>query len=150
MKKLFTLLLLTLLPLVANSQTGIAGIYYYLNSRGETKTAEVTSNPDKYSGDIVIPSNVTYNDVTYSVTSIGSSAFSGCTELTSVTIPENVTNIGSNAFSSCSSMTSVTISNGVETIGRAAFSDCSALTSVTIPNSVTQINQYAFSNSYSF
>ena len=146
MKKLFTLLLLTLLPLVANSQTGIAGIYYYLNSRGETKTAEVTSNPDKYSGDIVIPSNVTYNDVTYSVTSIGSSAFSGCTELTSVTIPENVTNIGSNAFSSCSSMTSVTISNGVETIGRAAFSDCSALTSVTIPNSVTQINQYAFSN----
>ena len=144
MKKVFTLLLLILLPLMASSQTEIAGIYYYLYSYGETKTARVTSDPDKYSGDIVIPSTVTYNDVTYSVTSIGSSAFSGCTELTSVTIPESVTSIGSYAFQDCSGLTSVTIGDGVETIGHSAFNNCGALTSVTIPNSVTSIGDYAF------
>ena len=78
MKKFATLLLLTLLPLVASSQpTAISGIYYNLYSSSDVKTATVMSNPDKYSGDIVIPSTVTYNDVTYSVTSIGGYAFNG-------------------------------------------------------------------------
>ena len=58
MKKLVTLLLLTLLPLVASSQTAISGIYYYLDSWSDVKTASVTSNPDKYSGDIVLPQEV--------------------------------------------------------------------------------------------
>ena len=101
MKKFATLLLLTLLPLVASSQTAISGIYYNLNSWSDVKTAEVTSNPDKYSGDIVIPSTVTYNDVTYSVTSIDVRAFQECGGLTSVVIPESVTYIGESAFSGC-------------------------------------------------
>ena len=132
MKKVFTLLLLALLPLVASSQTGIAGIYYFLDSWSETKTAEVTSNPDKYSGDIVIPSTVTYNDVTYSVNSIGNSAFSGCTELTSVTIPESVTEIKDYAFQGCSTLTTVTIGKGVSEIYGNAFQDCSSLNAVHI------------------
>ncbi len=144
MKKLFTLLLLTLLPLVASSQTGIAGIYYYLDSYGETRTAQVTSNPDKYSGDIVIPSTVTYNDVTYSVNSIGNSAFSGCTELTSVTIPESMTYIYGSAFQGCSALTSVKIPDSVTEIGRSAFAGCSALTTVTIGKGVSTIYRDAF------
>ena len=74
MKQLFTLFILMLLPLLANATVdpvGISGIYYYLYSGDETPTATVTQNPNKYSGDIVIPPTVTYNDVTYSVTSIG-------------------------------------------------------------------------------
>ena len=118
MKKILLLLLLTLLPLVASSQTAISGIYYNLNSWSDVKTAEVTSNPDKYSGDIVIPESVTYEEVTYSVTSIGSYAFSDCSGLTSVTIPNSVTSIGSSAFDGCSGLNSVIIPNSVTSIGK--------------------------------
>ena len=79
-----------------------------------------------------------------SVTSIGSSAFYGCTGLTSITIPNSVTSIGSSAFYGCSGLTTVTIPNSVTSIGRGAFSDCSGLTSVTIGNSVTSIGGGAF------
>ena len=81
-----------------------------------------------------------------SVTSIGSSAFSGCSGLTSVTIPNSVTSIGSSAFWYCSGLTSVTIGSGVTSIGSSAFSGCSGLTSVTIPNKVTSISDWAFSS----
>ncbi len=47
----------------------VYGIYSNLNA--ETKTAEVTANPSKYTGTVVIPASVTYGSVTYSVTSIG-------------------------------------------------------------------------------
>ena len=79
------------------------------------------------------------------VKSIGGYAFSGCTGLTSVTIPNSVTSIGGSAFSNCTGLTSITIPNGVNSIGGYAFNSCSSLTSVTIPNSVTSISQYAFS-----
>ena len=79
-----------------------------------------------------------------SVTTIGSSAFNGCSGLTSVTIPNSVTSIGNAAFSGCSSLTSVTIPNSVTSIGHDAFNRCSGLTSVTIGNSVTSIGEYAF------
>ena len=81
-----------------------------------------------------------------SVTSIGYYAFSNCSGLTSITIPNSVTSIGYNAFSGCSSLTSVTIGNSVTSIGNYAFSGCSSLTSVTIGNSVTSIGEYAFYN----
>ena len=101
-----------------------------------------------------------------SVTSIGSSAFSGCNSLTSVTIGSEVTNIGRYAFDGCTAEikwgdnptikniggyafhgyagTSITIPNSVTSIGDSAFSGCSRLTSITIPNSVTSIGSYAF------
>ena len=78
------------------------------------------------------------------VTSIGSSAFRGCSGLTSVTIPSSVTSIGNEAFTHCSSLTSVTILEGVTSIGDQVFEGCSSLTSVTIPEGVTSIGFAAF------
>ena len=85
----------------------VDGIYYDIS---ET-TATVTYGDNEYSGDIVIPESITYNGSKYSVTSIGNWAFSFCSGLTSVTIPNSVTIIGRYAFDGCISLTSVTIPN---------------------------------------
>ena len=81
-----------------------------------------------------------------SVTSIGSSAFYGCSGLTTVTIPNSVTSIGSSAFYGCSGLSTVTIPNSVTSIGSYAFYGCRGLTSVTIPNSVTSLSDDVFSH----
>ena len=81
-----------------------------------------------------------------SVTCIGDCAFDGCCGLTSVTIPDNVTSIGYGAFQYCSGLTSVTIGNGVTSIGNEAFCGCSELAGVTIGNSVISIGYGAFTD----
>ena len=119
-------------------------LYYDIIS---DSTVEVTyyNNSNYVSGDVVIPSTVTYNGTTYSITYIGGFAFSDCSGLTSVTIPNSVTFIGGFAFSGCSGLTSINIPTGVTSIGDRAFSWCSGLTSVTIPTGVTYIGWGAFS-----
>ncbi len=150
--KLFTLFL----ALVASAGTIFAWDYEYVqigdlyyNLDAANQTAEVTSQlswSDNYSGltAATIPASVTYNSVSYSVTSIGNYAFEDCTGLTSVTIPNSVTSIGNYAFEDCTGLTSVTIPNSVTSIGYGAFYGCSGLTSVTIPNSVTSIGYDTF------
>ncbi len=157
MKKLLLFLFtLLFLPMVANADSygvKIDGICY--NLRDYNQTAEVTSsNPQyfgevtssnpQYSGEVTIPTSVTYNDNQYRVTSIGDRAFSGCSKLTSITIPNSVTGIGTDAFYGCKGLTSITIPNSVTGIGCDAFRYCSGLTSINIPNSVTTIGGGAF------
>ena len=79
------------------------------------------------------------------VTSIGYSAFEGCSSLTSLILPSSVTSIGSSAFEGCSSLTSLILPSSVTSIGSSAFEGCSGLTSLTLPSSVTSIGWATFS-----
>ena len=93
-------------------------------------------NGSKLTGSLTIPENVT---------SIGKRAFSGCSNLVSVTLSTSMIRIEESVFSGCSSLANVTIPDSVTSIGRGAFSDCSRLTNITIPDSVTSIETNAFS-----
>jgi len=95
----------------------------------------------KYKGKMPAFTNITLLDGTKG---IADNAFSGCKNLTSVTIPNSVIIIGSDAFENCTILTGVTIGKGVTSIGRAAFYDCANLNSITIPNSITNIGYVAF------
>ena len=80
-------------------------------------------------------------------TSIASNAFSGCSGLTSITIPNSVKSIGGSAFYNCSSLASITISNSVTSIGINAFQNCTAMRRIYIPSSVTTISASSYSYS---
>ena len=108
MKKRFTACLTTLILSVFFSISASAdvvkvdGIYYDISGT----TATVTQVGD-YSGDIVIPESITFENSKYSVTSIGDAAFYECIDLTSVTIPNSVTSIGECAFAYCENIENV-------------------------------------------
>ena len=102
-------------------------------------TAEITDYTGP-GGDIVIPDTIDG----YTVTTIGNEAFSWCTALTSIDIPDSVTTIGDEAFYSCDALATVNLGNGVTTIGDRAFFGCDALSTVNLGNGVTTIGDDAF------
>ena len=133
----------------------VNGLCYNFNEDGTSVTVTYMKDGnngygyyDWYScvnGELIIPSSVTYNGNTYSVTAIGKYAFDNCNGLTSVTIPSSVTSIGESSFGGCDNLKSISwLNSNVTTIGSSAFAS-TGLTSVTIPNSVTTIDSYAFS-----
>ena len=99
----------------------VNGIYDNKSADGTSVTVTYRGNSydsysNEYSGNVVIPSSVTYSGNTYAVTSIGKYAFYDCDGLTSITIPNSVTSIGDCAFSYCRGLTSITIPNSVTII----------------------------------
>ena len=134
-------LCLLLLPTKAEAAS-TNDLTFTLNADG--KSYAVTDCESSASGSLVIPA--AYNGKP--VITIGNRAFSDCTSLTSVTIPDSVTSIERSAFSWCTSLTSITIPDSVTTIGESAFLLCTSLTDVYItdPNAWCKI---AFGNNYS-
>ncbi len=108
-------------------------IYTNLNYQslgGDSVEVIAKSNGTKYEGDVVIPETVLFNGKMCRVVSIGNSAFYGCSNLTSVTIPESITTIGDAAFSGCSNLGQITVPLNVKSIGTQAFYNCSSLKTI--------------------
>ena len=141
MKKIFTVFVLMIGLLCSVccqdfSATAPSGQTLYYTIDGNT--VRVTSGYSSYpyytypTGDLEIPSSVTYQGNTYSVNSIDVGAFQDCTDLTSVIIPNSVTDIGGAAFRNCTGLTSITIPSSVSHIGCVAFKECTNLTTVNL------------------
>ena len=146
----------------------VGGIYYYITDK-TAKTVAVTPHYDDFvglhfpaaSGNVVIPSSVTYEGTTYSVTSISSYAFTDSfnnSNLTSVSIPNSITSISKDAFIYCSSLTEVNISD-LSAWCKINFGDFRAnplyyatkfklngveIKDLVIPDDITEIKNYAF------
>ena len=154
MKRLFSIILFFLFfTIVLRAEGGkIKGIHYILDD--SNMTASVVSTRDErheknnYKGKIIIPNTVKYKGNNYTVTEIKDDAFSGCYQLTDITIPNSVKKIGRYAFYKCYSLRKITLPNSLETIDDGAFNNCNGLqwTSIVIPNSVVKIGEFAFSN----
>ncbi len=133
MKKTFSVLLALVIILTAIPLTGITS---YAETSGDWEYFIYSDNVvaiKKYNGtatEFTIPSEIDG----HVVRSILGSAFSFCTSLTSITIPDSVTSIGYQAFYGCTSLTSVTIGNSVETIERHAFENCTSLERFNVKN----------------
>ena len=144
-----------------NNEADKDGNIYYIDESGiryalNNGTATVIGQSTVLSGEIIIPEEITYKDVPYSVTNIGSNAFNNCHSLTSITIPDSVTSIGSYVFDNCSRLESITIEQGnsnyhsagnciIETASGTLIAGCK---NSVIPNdgSVTSIGKGAFYN----
>ncbi len=170
MKKLFSLFLsvmfiMTLAPFAtipASAESEyISGDYDYTVANGKATITDYHGA----GGNVTIPSVLD----AYPVTTIDDSAFSACTNLTGVTIPDSVTWIGNYAFSrcsnltyafipgsvsyiryyiflNCSSLTDVIMEDGITSIESGMFSGCSSLKNITLPDTVEQIKSAAFGN----
>ena len=124
------LLLALLMPATAPAYDFMVdGIYYNINGDQATVTyksypSSTTYHCDTYCGDIVIPETVIYDDVTYTVSTIGQRAFYACDSLKSIVIPSSITKMDAYAFYMCTSLTGIEFPNSLKTIGESAFSEC--------------------------
>ena len=138
----------------------VNGIYYNITSSTAPRTVEVTYSNNAwyygnhYSGEVTIPSSVSRNGITYSVTGIGAHAFINSADLTSITISNKVSSIGYNAFYGCSGLEQITVASSNtyydsrENCNAVIISSTNELIigckNTNIPNSVTSIGDGAF------
>ena len=89
-------------------------------------------------------SNITLTSLPENITSIGANAFSGCTKLALTSLPSDITNIGDSAFKSCSNITLTSLPSGITRIYATTFNGCIKLALTSLPENITSIGSYAF------
>ncbi len=136
MKRTFTFLLMAVLLIGALMMTVSAADFvdgehtYTYSVSDKNATINGYSGPG---GTITLPTSITANDTTYTVTTIGSKAFQNNKNITEIELPATVTNLGSNTFKNCTSLVKVTIPESVTNLGTSTFANCTALKKVIIP-----------------
>ncbi len=117
-KLLFTTIALAAYAISFAETVKINGLYYSLGATTAQVVQDQSTGKSVYSAytSVTIPASVTYNNYTYPVTSIGSSAFEALTNLQQVVLPAGVTTINSDAFYGCSKLGSVNIDEGLTTL----------------------------------
>jgi hypothetical protein len=140
----FTAMILALsTTLPATAQSFMIDDILYESTDG--KNVEITAEfPYSTSGDVTLPSSVTYGGKTYTVTSIGDRAFQNNKNITSIVIPESITKIGSFVFAGCGNMVSAKIPNSVTTLGASVFSQCYKLEKVELGTGINSISMNMF------
>lgn len=145
----FSLSLLLSTPIFAQGSFDFEAdnIPYKITGSESVSVVRDEGGPDRYryTGNVVIPATVTYNDQVYKVTAIGEGAFTMEEEMTGIQIGENVTTIGMTAFFNCKKISSLTIPSNVKTIKHGAFIACIGINEITIEEGVNTINGGAFS-----
>ena len=121
----------------------VDGIYYKKTDDG-VKVTYRNEDYASYSGTVNIPSQVTSDGVTHTVTAIGNNAFRNCRNLTSVTLPSTIKTIGKYAFKNCTNLSRVVVPASVRLIDYSAFEYCSKMTSLSLPGGLEEIGYYAF------
>lgn len=146
MRKLFTFFAALLCVASVSAEiVKIGGLYYSLGTTTATVTSDQTTDKSVYKEyiSVTIPSQVTYAGHNYTVTTIGTSAFEGMTNLETVVLPNTITTINTDAFYGCARLNSINLPEGLVTISLRAFYNCN-LASITIPSTVTSIGNAAF------
>lgn len=139
MKRIFALLLCSFLAtysMADNYHFEVDGIYY-IKQGGIAAVVKKENGNSGYTGEINIPSSVTYNDVTYTVTRIYTSAFFN-SSITKITLPNTITEILGTAFLGSNQLKEITLPSSLATIGTGAFAQ-TGLTHITIPAAVEYI-----------
>ena len=119
---------------------------YFAYNNNYIKTLSVDNDGELAENSFANCSNLTSASLGKKVSAIGSGAFSGCSSLEMIDIPDIVTELNERTFSGCTSLKDIKIGSNVKTIYEYALSECSALLSITIPSSVTTINSAVFYN----
>ena len=155
MKKQITLIAFMMAAIVGRSQDFSAvcstgqTLYYTITSSTAPYTVKVDAPEHGYgtdmAGTLIIPANVSYQGIDYTVTAIDRGTFYYCTYLTNVTLPNTITSIGEFSFYECSNITTIILSNSLDSILSHAFEDCGSLTSLNLPNTIKYLGASAFS-----
>ena len=140
-KKLFVLAVLLACSLSASAYDFMVDSIYY-NIIGEGKVEVTRHDSIKYKGEVIIPSSVVQDGVTYQVTRIGNNAFYKCTEMSLIDIPEGVTSLGNSCLSNCTLLEDIELPNSLVDIEGYAFSYCN-FTYLHIPRNVASIHHFA-------
>ena len=131
---------LSALAAIAQETATIGGIEYHLQN-GEATVMKQTAT---FSGNVVIPEKVSYNNEEYVVTSLSTSAFSDQNAITSIQLPNSIIEIGARCVSSCDALATVDLPDNITSLPDYCFSYCKSLNSITLPNNITSLGDYCF------